>query len=135
MKTSCPICGFETEILDEKIRKRGRNVTCPRCGHTYFVERSTYSDLDRIEDSAGPDIIPKVGPAVERDWQDEEEKQLRDKGRSGEDDSAKKIQSVVYAIFLTVFALFSMLGGEIPIGILAILVAAIILLVEFMVES
>lgn len=132
MKTICPICGFETEVLDEKIRKRGRNVTCPGCGHTYYVERATYPDIEKMDDSAGRDIIPEARPADEMDREDEETELEEDEGRSDERINFEKTKSVLSAVFLTVFAIFSMLGGEVRVGILAILVAAIILSVEFM---
>ncbi|MBN1572194.1 MAG: hypothetical protein JW984_03240 [Deltaproteobacteria bacterium] len=133
MKTICPICGFENERLDRQIPKREKNITCPRCEHTYFVERSTYPDIEKMDDSAGLDISPEVEPADEIDQEDEEMEPEEDRGHFGGSANFEKTKSVLSAVFLTVFALFSMLGVEVPIGIIAILVAAIILLVEFMV--
>ena len=115
MKTSCPICGFETEVLDEKIRKRGRNVTCPNCEHTYFVERSIHRDLDIIKDSAGLDIIHEVRPALEREQRYEEnEETKKDKGNLHEDVATDKVKGVIAAIMIIGFGIYLMFNDEIP---------------------
>ncbi|GEM_PF-2865920 len=115
METICPICGFETKVEDKIIQKRGRNVTCPRCEHTFFVERSTYHDLDRIEDSAGLDIITEEEPAVERDQRYEENvKPRKDKGASDEDAATDKVKGIIAAIMMIGFGIYLMFNNEIP---------------------
>jgi hypothetical protein len=135
MKTSCPICGFEDERPDLQIPRRGKNITCPQCEHTYFVERPTDNDFERIEDPAGFEITPKMEMEFEEFQEDEEETEPM----QGTDPSVGNVplKSRVFALFVSII-----IGG---IGVviliydsdfsdiraITIIVLAIILLLEY----
>jgi predicted Zn finger-like uncharacterized protein len=46
MRAQCPHCGFAGNIRDDLIPEGGRTISCPKCKHTFLVQRSGDS-LDR----------------------------------------------------------------------------------------
>jgi hypothetical protein len=128
MKTICPICGFETEVLDEKIRKRGRDITCPRCEHTYFVERSTYPDIEMMDDSAGLDTVSEMEPAVERD-KDDEKRGKTEKGKEFYKDSIfTRVKSFFFGAFFLFYGVMLILDDDVEGGTLVIIIAVMFFL-------
>ena len=68
MKAQCPHCGFEGSIRDELIPESGRNISCPKCKKTFFVQRKGVLSQQPLPNGEGTDrartaaIGPQVSP-------------------------------------------------------------------------
>jgi predicted Zn finger-like uncharacterized protein len=50
MDISCPGCGFKGSVPDDKIPEAGRNLTCPKCKHSFFIRKTKSQELLKDED-------------------------------------------------------------------------------------